>query len=89
MTQSTEVSTPKCYNYFQAASSPIGNTIKRQLERRAKCHLDIPEQRATAFGRAMNTGDRLGDVYISTAFASPSGRARARKDVEHAQPWHR
>jgi hypothetical protein len=84
MTQSTEVSIPQCFNYFRAADSPIGRTIKRQLERRAKCHLDIPEQQATAFGRAMNTGDRLGDVYISTAFASSSGRARARKDVELA-----
>src|SRR5712672_2466662 len=84
MTQSTVVSIPECYNYFQAVDSPIGRTIRRQLERRAKCQLDIPEQQASAFGRAMNTGDRLGDTYIDTAFASPSGRARARKDVEQA-----
>src|SRR6267154_223114 len=84
MTQSTDVSIPECFNYFQAAESPTGRTIKRHLERHAKGRLDIPDKLATAFGRAMNTGDRLGDVYISTAFASSSGRARARKDVELA-----
>jgi hypothetical protein len=84
MTQSTEVSIPECYNYFRAISTPMGRTIKWRLERHAKSHLDIPDELATAWGRAMNTGDRLGDAYISAAFASPSGRARARKDVEQA-----
>jgi len=84
MTQSTAVSIPECYNYFRAADSPVGRAIKSRLERRAKSRLDIPDKLATAWGRAMNTGDRLGDVYIAAAFATPSGRARARKDVEQA-----
>ena len=84
MTQSTEVSTPKCFNYFQAVDSPTGRALKRRLERHANSRLDIPDELATAWGRAMNTGDRLGDAYIAAAFASPGGRARARKDVEHA-----
>ncbi|HXL59688.1 MAG TPA: hypothetical protein VN959_03300, partial [Mycobacterium sp.] len=84
MTQSTDVSIPKCYNYFRAADSPVGRAIKSRLERRAKSDLDISYELATAWGRAMNTGDRLGDAYIMAAFASPSGRARARQDVEQA-----
>jgi len=84
MTQSSDISIPKCYNYFRAADGPVGRAIKSRLERRAKSDLDISDELATAFGRALNTGDRLGDAYITTAFASPSGRARARKDVEHA-----
>src|ERR1700682_6311672 len=84
MTQSTEVSIPKCYNYFRAIDTPLGQTIKSQMEREAKTHLNIPDELAKAWGRAMNTGDRLGDAYITAAFASPSGRARARKDVEQA-----
>ena len=84
MTQSTDVSIPQCYNYFRAADSPAGRAIKSRLERRTKSRLDIPDELATAWGRAMNTGDRLGDVYIAEAFATPSGRARARKDVEQA-----
>jgi hypothetical protein len=84
MTQSTEVLIPKCYNYFQAINTPLGQTVKSRLERRAGSRLDIPAEVATAWGRAMNTGDRLGDTYISAAFASPSGRARARTDVEWA-----
>jgi hypothetical protein len=84
MTQATETPIPQRFNYFRAIDTPVGRTIKWRLERHAKCHLDIPDELVTAFGRAMNTGDRLGDAYISAAFASPSGRARARKDVEHA-----
>jgi hypothetical protein len=62
----------------------MANKVKWQLERIAKSHLDIPEDLATAFGRAMNTGDRLGDAYIDAAFATPKGKARARKDVDQA-----
>ena len=84
MTQSTEVSIPECFNYFRAIDTPTGQALKWKMERAAKSHLDIPEEMATAFGRAMNTGDRLGDAYIDAAFATPSGKARARKDVEQA-----
>ena len=84
MTQSTEVSIPECFNYFRAIDTPMGQSVKWKMERAAKCHLDIPDEMATAFGRAMNTGDRLGDAYIDAAFATPTGKARARKDVEHA-----
>src|SRR5882672_986483 len=84
MTQSTEVSIPKCFNYFRAIDTPMGQSIKWKMERTAKSHLDIPDEMATAFGRAMNTGDRLGDAYIDAAFASPTGKAHARKDVEQA-----
>ncbi|HEV7976873.1 oxygenase MpaB family protein [Amycolatopsis sp.] len=62
----------------------MANTTKWQLERIAKSHLDVPEDLAEAFGRAMNTGDRLGDAYIDAAFATPEGKARARKDVDQA-----
>jgi hypothetical protein len=84
MTQSTEVAIPECFAYFRTVDSPMAESLRSQLERYAKSHLDIPEELATAFGRAMNTGDALGDAYISAAFASPQGRARARKDVELA-----
>jgi hypothetical protein len=84
MTQSTEVSIPVNYNYFRAIDTPSGRTIKWRLERHAKSHLDIPDEVARAFGKAMNTGDRLGDAYISAAFATPASKARARKDVEQA-----
>jgi hypothetical protein len=84
MTQSTDVSIPRCFSYFQAIETPVGQAAKWKLERIAKTHLDVPEELATAFGRAMNTGDTLGDTYIEAAFASPKGRARARKDVEQA-----
>jgi len=84
MTQSTEASIPKCFNYFRAVDTPLGRTIKSRIARNAKSHIGIPDELASAYGRAMNTGDRLGDAYIDAAFASPSGRARARKDVEEA-----
>jgi hypothetical protein len=84
MTQATEVSIPERYHYFRAAGSPVGRTLKSRLERHARSPLDISDELATAWGRAMNIGDRLGDAYISAAFASASGRARARKDVEQA-----
>jgi hypothetical protein len=84
MTRSTEVSIPKSYNYFRGIDTTMGRSIKWRLERHAKCHLDVPDELAAAFGRAMNTGDRLGDAYISAAFSSTAGKARARKDVEQA-----
>jgi hypothetical protein len=84
MTRSTDVSIPECFSYFHAVDSAVGRSAKWQLERIAKSHLDIPEDLATAFGRAMNTGDWLGDAYIDAAFASPKGKGRARKDVEQA-----
>jgi hypothetical protein len=84
MTQSTEVAIPERFSYFRTVDSPMGRSVKRKLERITKSHLDIPEDLATAFGRAMNTGDPLGDDYISAAFASPRGKARARKDVGQA-----
>jgi hypothetical protein len=84
MAQSTDVAIPGIFTYFQAAESPAGLALKRKLERIAKCHLDVSEELAKAFGRAMNTGDRLGDAYIDAAFASPKGKAHARKDVEQA-----
>jgi hypothetical protein len=84
MTQSTEVSIPKSYNYFRGIDTTMGRSIKWRLERHAKCHLDVPDELAAAFGRAMNTGDRLGGAYISAALSSTAGKARARKDVEQA-----
>jgi len=84
MTQSTDVPIPESFAYFRIVDSPMANTLKQRLERYAKSHLDVSEELATAFGRAMNTGDALGDAYIDAAFASPKGKARARKDVEQA-----
>jgi mpaB/rubber oxygenase-like protein len=84
MSQSTDVLIPANYNYFRAIDTPMGRSVKWRLERDAKCHLDVPDDLAAAFGRAMNTGDRLGDAYITAAFATPDGKARARMDVEHA-----
>jgi hypothetical protein len=84
MTQSTDISIPKCFNYFRAIDTPMGQSLKWKMERAAKSHLDVPDEMATAFGRAMDTGDRLGYAYITAAFATPSGKARARKDVEQA-----
>jgi hypothetical protein len=84
MTQSTETSIPESFAYFRIVDSALANSLKWRLERYAKSHLDVPEELATAFGRAMNTGDQLGDAYIDAAFASPKGKARARKDVEQA-----
>jgi len=84
MMQSTDVAIPECFAYFQTVDSPMARKVQWQLERYAKSHLDVSEDLATAFGRAMNTGDPLGDAYISAAFASPKGKARARKNVEQA-----
>jgi len=84
MTQSTDVPIPESFAYFRIVDSPMANALKQRLERYAKSHLDVSEELATAFGRAMNTGDALGDAYIDAAFASPKGKARARKDVEQA-----
>jgi hypothetical protein len=84
MYPSDDVAIPGIFTYFQAIESPMGRKMKWQLERIAKSHLDVPEDLATAYGRAMNMGDELGDAYITAAFASPKGRGRARKDVELA-----
>ncbi|HET6297302.1 MAG TPA: oxygenase MpaB family protein [Kribbella sp.] len=84
MKQSTDVPIPESFAYFRIVDSPMAKALKWKLERIAKSHLDVSEELATAFGRAMNTGDALGDAYIDAAFASPKGKARARKDVEQA-----
>jgi hypothetical protein len=84
MKQSAEVAIPESFAYFRTVDGPAAKSLKRQLERYAKTRLDIPEDLATSFGRAMNTGDALGDAYIDAAFASPKGRGRARKDVQQA-----
>jgi hypothetical protein len=42
VTQSTEVSIPKCYNYFRAIDTPRGQATKTRLERHAKRRIDIP-----------------------------------------------
>ncbi|MEU0280816.1 oxygenase MpaB family protein [Streptomyces sp. NPDC006195] len=84
MTQSAEVPIPEAFAYFRTIDTPAGRSLKWKLEKYAKSHLDISAELVTAFGRAMNTGDRLGDTYIDAAFASPKGKSRARKDVEQA-----
>ncbi|MEV6424423.1 oxygenase MpaB family protein [Streptomyces sp. NPDC051662] len=84
MTQPTSLPLPECFSYYRTVDTPAAASLRRKLERVAKSPLDVPEDLALAFGRAMNTGDRLGDAYISAAFASPKGKARARKDVEQA-----
>ncbi|WP_405608199.1 oxygenase MpaB family protein [Streptomyces sp. NBC_01508] len=84
MTETTDVPIPESFAYFRAIGPPAGQSLKWKLERYAKTHLDVSEELATAFGRAMNTGDRLGDAYIDAAFASTKGKSRARKDVEQA-----
>ena len=71
MTQSTGISIPKCFNYFRAVDTPTGRTIKSRMERNAKSHVGIPDELASAFGRAMNTGDRLGDAYIDEPIGKP------------------
>jgi hypothetical protein len=84
MKQSTDVPIPESFAYFRIVDTEMAKALKWKLERIAKSHLDVSEELATAFGRAMNTGDALGDAYIEAAFASPKGKARARKDVEQA-----
>jgi hypothetical protein len=84
MLKSTDQSIPECFSYFQVAGTSAGQSARRQLERFARTDLEISDDLATAFGRAMNTGDRLGDAYIDAAFASPKGKSRARKDVNAA-----
>ena len=64
MTQATEVSIPECFSYYQTVNSEFGKAMRWQFERFAKSHLDVSEHRALSFGRAMNTGDPLGDAYI-------------------------
>ncbi|MGW6603444.1 oxygenase MpaB family protein [Streptomyces sp. NPDC055036] len=75
---------PECFSYYRTVGTDMGRGVHFQLERAAKSRLELPEELALAFGRAMNTGDRLGDAYIDAAFATPGGKGRARKDVERA-----
>src|SRR5258708_3044427 len=89
MTQSTGVSIPQCFNYFRAVDSPTGRTIKRHLERHAKSRLDIPDELATAFGRALNTGDRLADPSIPPSFASPPTQPPAPNGMRRGGAGHR
>jgi hypothetical protein len=84
ITQQNDVAIPECFAYFRSIDTPRGQAVKRQLERVAKIRLEVSAELAESFGRAMNTGDRLGDTYIAAAFAQPKGRAKARKDVEQA-----
>jgi hypothetical protein len=84
MTQQNDVAIPECFSYFRAIGTPQGQAVKKRLERAAKTRLEVSDELASSFGRAMNTGDRLGDAYIAAAFAKRGGRSRARKDVEQA-----
>jgi len=81
---STEVAIPRAFAYYRMVDSPQGRAMREQLEKITGSRLDLPEETIRKFGAAMNTGDRLGDTYIDAAFATPAGRARARKDVEQA-----
>jgi hypothetical protein len=83
-TQHSDVAIPERFTYFEALTTPQGQAMKRRLERAARTRIEVPEELATAFGRAMNLGDRLGDAYIAAAFAQPKGRSKARRDVEQA-----
>jgi len=59
MTQSTEVSIPECFSYFQAADSSVGRSAKWRLERFAKSHLDISDDLAIVIDAdAADPGDR-------------------------------
>ena len=84
MTQPTDMSIPECFAYPRIVGTPAANSAKSKLERIAKTRLDVSEELAMSFGRALNTGDALGDAYIDAAFATPKGKARARKDVQQA-----
>jgi len=84
MTQENDVAIPECFSYFRAIGTPQGQAVKKRLERAAKTRLEVSDELASSFGRAMNTGDRVGDAYIAAAFAQRGGRSRARKDVEQA-----
>jgi hypothetical protein len=75
---------PRAFAYHRLIDSSTGQAVRWQLERHAKSRLDLPDETIRQFGIAMNTGDRLGDAYIDAAFATPAGKARARKDVEQA-----
>jgi len=84
MTQSTDLGIPDAFSYHRLLGTPAMTALQKKLERVAKTSLDVSEELALSFGRAMNTGDALADAYIEAAFASPQGRKRARKDVEQA-----
>jgi hypothetical protein len=81
---STAVPTPRAFAFPRQIDSPLGQSLRWQLEQYAKSRLDLPEEIIRQFGIAMNRGDRLGDTYIDAAFATREGKARARKDVEQA-----
>jgi hypothetical protein len=80
----TDIDIPQRYAYFRNQGTPQEQAVKKRLERVAKTRLEVPDELAAAFGRAMNLGDPLGDAFITAAFAGPKGRASARKDVEQA-----
>lgn len=80
----TESPIPRAFAYYRLVDRPEGQAMRRQFEQLVKSRLDLPEETIRQFGVAMNTGDRLGDTYIDTAFATREGKSRARKDVEHA-----
>ena len=84
ITQHDNVAIPECFAYFRAVGTPQGQAVKQRLERAARTRIEVPAELAEAFGRGMNTGDRLGDAYIAAAFARPKGKGKARKDVEQA-----
>jgi hypothetical protein len=80
----TEAPIPRAFAYYRLVDSPQGQKTRQQFEKLAKSPVDLPDEIIRQFGVAMNTGDRLGDTYIDTAFATREGKARARKDVEQA-----
>src|ERR1700716_3563925 len=84
ITQQNNAAIPECFAYFRAIGTPQGQAVRQRLERAAKTRIEVPAELAEAFGRGMNTGDRLGDAYIAAAFARPQGKGKARKDVEQA-----
>jgi hypothetical protein len=80
----TEALVPSAFAYYRLAEGPQGRDMRRQFERLTKSRLDLPDETIRQFGVAMNTGDRLGDAYIDTAFSTRAGKSSARKDVERA-----
>jgi len=80
----TETPIPRAFAYYRLVDSPQGKETRKQFEKLANGRVDLPDDIIRQFGVAMNTGDRLGDTYIDTAFATREGKARARKDVEQA-----
>lgn len=75
---------PRAFAYYRLADSPQAQAMRWQFEKIAKSRLDLPEEVIRQFGVGLNTGDRLGDSYIDTAFADRATKVRARTDVEQA-----